>query len=175
MNHDKIKNLVLVHVVLFLGVNHIEYLLACIHIHIYTSYIYIYTWIPQSHTSQIWKNISPSKNAGQQKSPTNRQKFNHYQTDKPMNLVGGFNPFQEYACQIGSFPQLGGKQTKMVETNLKTSNPNKITLWDASRRFHLRFFRSSGWNPPNLEEPIKSPSFNRIYIDWNDWNFPLPC
>ena len=27
----------------------------------------------------------------------------------PNNLVGGFNPFEKYACQIGSFPQEGVK------------------------------------------------------------------
>ena len=32
------------------------------------------------------------------------------------SLVGGFNPFEKYACQIGSFPELGVKIKKQKPT-----------------------------------------------------------
>jgi len=36
-------------------------------------------------------------------------------TSKLTILVGGFNPSEKYACQIGSFPQVGVK-IKIFET-----------------------------------------------------------
>ena len=44
-------------------------------------------------------------------------------------LVGGFNPFEKYACQIGSFPQVGMK-IKKIETTTQETFTSKMVATD---------------------------------------------
>ena len=52
----------------------------------------------------------------------------------PTKLVGGFNQFEKYARQSGSFPQVGAKRK-----NIRNHQPEK-----KHRPNHLKYFSTSG-------------------------------
>ena len=67
-----------------------------------------------------------------------------------LNLVGGFNPYQKYACQIGSFRQLGVKKK-----HVKPPNRNDIYIYIISYIYSSQIWTVyygfySGWNTTRL-------------------------
>ena len=55
---------------------------------------------------------------------------NHPSKNEPLGgLVGEFNPFEKYARQIGSFPQVGGKIKNIWNHQPKAIPFNRKAMW----------------------------------------------
>ncbi len=61
---------------------------------------------------------------GDRYAPSLGQTTDFFGTD--LKLVGGFNPSEKYACQIGSFPQVGVK----IKKNETTTQEIKVDNWE---------------------------------------------
>ena len=99
-------------------------------------------------------------------------------------IVGGFNPFEKYAGQIGSFPQGSGwKFQKYLSCHhqpqsiygcfLKWWYPQNTPKWSFfNRKTH------DCWVPPLKETPIyvggRFPSKNHLEVEDSQWSSPAP-